>query len=173
MKQSIFNIGLILLLLFVFIIGCDKDNPTEPEQLTLIGVVITRGGVTQVNYSGEESVTGELEVAEAELSAEFEIHFIDSDQSVITPSVTRYSLKWEILAAEVCAIYQHEGEEGGFEFHLDASGKEHGHTTLVFKLMEGTTTIFTSKSVPLHVTEREAEVSARLRSVSMENTSGR
>jgi len=161
MNNNHFSIKLVLLLLFIFIMnGCDKDNPTEPKALTVIGLVITQGDSTQVNYSGDETVTGELEVAEDQLSAEFKIQFIDADQAVFSPASNKYHLEYKIADETICNVYQHDGEAGGFEFHLDAREKEHGHTTVIFKLMEGANTVFTSKSIPVHVTGTEETVLA-------------
>lgn len=149
-----------LLLLILIVNGCDKDNPAEPETLDVIGLVITQGDSTHVNYAGDESVTGELDVSEDQLSAEFKIQFIDAEQSVISPAASKYHLEWEIADETICNVYQHDDEAGGFEFHLDAREKEHGHTTIVFKLMESTNTVFTSKSIPIHVAGDEEEVLA-------------
>ncbi len=155
------SIKVLLLLLFVFIMhSCDKDNPIEPKVLNIIGLVITQADSTQVSYAGDATVTGELEVAEGQLSAEFKIQYIDADQTVFSPSTNTYHLEWEFADTMVCSVYQHDGETGGFEFHLDAREKEHGHTTIIFKLMEGSKTIFTSKSIPVHVTGEEETVLA-------------
>lgn len=161
MKYNHLSIKILFLLFSIFIInGCDKDNPTEPVTLSVIGLVITQGDSTQVNYSGDETVTGELEVAENQLSPEFKIQFIDADQSVFSPSTSKYHLEYELADETICQVYQHDDEVGGFEFHLDAREKEHGHTTVIFKLMEGTNTVFTSKSIPVHVTGTEETVLA-------------
>lgn len=147
-----------ILLLVLIIMGC--DNPTQATTVDVIGIVITQGDATRVNYAGDETVTGELDVAEGQLSSEFEIQFIDADQAVFAPSADNYHLEWDIADETICEFYQHDGEAGGFEFHLDAREKEHGHTTIVFRLLEGTNTVFTSKSIPIHVTGHEEKVLA-------------
>ncbi len=140
--------------------SCEKDNPTQPKLLEIIGLVITQGDSTVVNYSGDETVNGEIEAAEGQLSAEFTIQFIDGDQAVFSPSTDSYQLKVDVLDETVCGFYQHDDETGGFEFHLDARDKEHGHTTIVFNLLKGENTVFTSKAIPVHVEGEEETVSA-------------
>ncbi len=161
MNNKHLYIQIVFLLLSVLMMnGCDKDNPIEPKVLNVIGLVITRGDSTQVNYTGDETVAGELSVTENQLSAEFKIKFIDADHAVFSPSTSTYHLEWNIADETICKLYQHESKARGFEFHLDAREKEHGHTTIVFKLMEGTNTVFTSKVIPIHVTGTEAKVLA-------------
>jgi len=160
MLRSIFKIGFFFLFILSLVVGCDNDNSTKPDELTVIGLVITQNGSTQVSYKDDENVDGELETTEDQLSTAYQIFFIDIDQSVFTPSEDKYTLAWELADTNVCGIYQHEDEAGGFEFHLDAREREHGHTTVVFKLMKGSNVIFTSKPVPIHVESGAAEVYA-------------
>jgi len=160
MSKSILS-KLVLGVIIIFMMSaCDKDNPIQPKTVDVIGIVITQADSTRVNYAGDETVTGELDVVEGQLSPEFEIQFIDAEKAVFTPSADKYHLEWDIADETICEFYQHDGEAGGFEFHLDAREKEHGHTTIVFRLMEGTNTVFTSKSIPIHVTGHEEKVLA-------------
>lgn len=161
MKKSSMNIGIIFLLALTIIFsGCDKNSPTKPDQLEVIGLVITQSGKTQVSYKGNENVVGELEVAQGQLSDALFIKFIDADQSVFTPSENSFTLGYELADTSYCKIYQHEGKEGGFEFHLDARNRAHGHTTVIFKLIEKSRLIFTSKPIPIHVESGAEEVYA-------------
>ncbi len=57
-NYHIFNRLFFLLLIAVIISSCGKDNPTKPEALNVIGLVITQGDSTKVHYSGDETVTG-------------------------------------------------------------------------------------------------------------------
>jgi len=151
--------GLILLLFFMLVIsGCHKDHTTKSDTFTVIGLVITQGDKTRVNYAGDETVTGELNLEENKLSVEFQIQFIKQDQSVITPSTDKYRLVAEIADKTICTFYQAEDKAGGYVFQLDAREKKIGNTTIVFKLMEGTNTVFTSKtiSIRVHVDENKA-----------------
>jgi DNA-binding beta-propeller fold protein YncE len=160
MSKSILS-KLLFGVIFIFMMSaCDKDNPTAPKSNSVIGIVITLGDSTRVNYTGDQTVTGELDVVEGQLSPEYSVQFIDADQAVFSPSTSQYHLESEISDETKCQFYQHEGKVGGFEFHLDAREKEHGHTTVVFQLKKNETTVFTSKSIPIHVIGDEESVLA-------------
>ena len=124
----ILSIFLISFAMLVFSSGCDNSVSDEGGHARANGIRISSGGITLVSYFQEEAVTDTLFTEVNDTTAHREIEFFDEDGDLFTPEEDEHELRWEIDNPNLVAIWQHPGEEGGFEFHL--RGLAEGVTTL-------------------------------------------
>lgn len=148
-----FTYAILLVFSIFIIIACDNgtDSNDDTEHARAVGLVIYSSGTTVVDYERDEAVSGQLEVPAGERSDHFDIKFIDEDGDEFEPEDDHYKLDWSIGDTSLVAIWQHEDEAGGWEFHLD--GKKAGETTIRFKVMHDDHADFTSKLVPVVVSD--------------------
>jgi len=147
----------ILALTLFMTMGCDKDNPVEPddhdeEHAEAEGLIIKNSGAEIVRYE-KGNVTGEIEVDEGEMTALLLVKFINLEGALFVPEGDEYSMQYEIADTSIAGVVQHAGED--WEFHI--KGKEHGETTIVLKIFHGDHADFISKPIPIHVHEHEGE----------------
>lgn len=84
------------------------------------------------------------------ISDAFIVKFLDSKQGEINPpSETSKKLTWQIDDPSIVEVYQHEGEEGGYEFHL--RGKKTGSTFIQFYVTHGDHSDYRSGKIPVEV----------------------
>lgn len=150
-----FNLGrkllifLSIVILTVFNTGCEDDPVTpQEEHYEAIGMVFYQSGIEIVRIlRGETSDT--LIAPEGGLSDHTEVKFFDEDENIIDPPDDGKTLFWAIDDETVADVWQHEGEEGEFEFHLQ--GLEEGETTIEFFIMHEGHSDYRSGNIPVRV----------------------
>lgn len=113
---------LFFIIIFSFsILGCSEDDLVTPqeEHFEAIGIVFFTSGIQIASIlRGETSDT--LKVALGQDSDHIDVKFYNEDEVIVDPpSDTEKTFAWEIDDESILEIHQHEGEEGGFEFHLE------------------------------------------------------
>lgn len=149
-------VKLILLLaaaiLFVILPSCsDDDDPVAPQEdhFEAEGIIFYTSGI-QIAQILRGTATGELEAPLGGLSDHIDVKFYDEDDNVIDPPEDDdKSFAWEIEDPTVVEVWQHEGEEGGFEFHL--RGLKEGHTDIEFFVMHEGHSDYRSGTIEVHV----------------------
>ncbi len=137
MKKLILK-SVLILIIFTFFLSC-KDDPVtnQEEHFEAIGTIIydATGAVVVSILRGVTNDT--LKITNGELSDHFEVKFYDEDENIIDPPNDEHiKLSYEIADTTIVSWWQHEGEEGGFEFHFN--GLKLGSTTLeLFIVHEG------------------------------------
>lgn len=111
--------------------SCSDDDPlsAEEEHFEAIGTAIydATGALTLSILRGETEDT--LYVDAGELSDHFTVKFYDEDENIVDPPEEEHtSMDYEVADGTILEIWQHPGEEGGFEFHLQ--GLSQGITTM-------------------------------------------
>jgi len=150
--HSYFMIFFVALILVIS--GCGEDgNPVagdnNGEHTRAYGLKISSSGVTVVNYFKDQPVQGGLNATVGDTTAHFEIEFFDQDSSMFVPNPGTQELRWTIENEANVSVWQHPGEEGGFEFHL--IGLQAGLTTIEFQVYHETHPDFVSKEIPVTV----------------------
>ncbi len=143
---------LVIFSLLIFTVACNKDNETinQADHFEAIGTAITdaSGAITVKILRG---VTSDTLVAPlgARSEAMF-IKFYDNNENIIQPpnDADKY-LGYEISDPSIVKVYQHEGEEGGYEFHLD--GLKDGKTSIQFFVMHNGHADYRSGLIPVIV----------------------
>lgn len=109
-----------ILLIGLFLASCEDDSVSSQEDhFEAIGTVIydATGALAVSILRGETSDT--LYIANGELSDHFDVKFYDEDENIVDPPESENTLlNYSIVDNSVIEFWQHEGEEGGFEFHL-------------------------------------------------------
>lgn len=124
--------------LIIFIIStlslmsCKEDPLTaEEDHFEAIGMAIfdASGKMVVKILRGVTADTLKGEVNKR--SDHFDVKFFDGSEKLIDPPDSEESkFKWAIDNPSLLSLYQHPGEEGGFEFHID--GKNSGNTHIEF-----------------------------------------
>lgn len=147
---------LFILLISISAISCSKDEDTinQAEHFEAIGTAITdaSGAITVKILRGVTSDT-----LYAPLNARSEamfVKFYDNYENIIQPPAGKDKyLGYEIGDPTMVKVYQHEGEEGGYEFHLD--GLKEGKTTIQFFVMHNGHADYRSGLIPVVVKNLE------------------
>ena len=161
MKLLDFNLGgemfpkklfyLFILLFSVILVSCDDDDPIAPEEehFEAEGMVFYDSGI-EIARIHKGVTTDTLKAPEGEMSGHIDIKFIDHDDNIIDPpSDEGQTLTWAIDDETVAGIWQHEGEEGHFEFHLQ--GLEEGETMIEFFVTHGDHNDYRSGKIPVKI----------------------
>jgi hypothetical protein len=131
--------------------GCSDDDPIVPAEnhFEAEGIVFLQSGITVASIF--RGVTTDTLIApEGGRSDHFNVKFYDENQSVIDPpSEADKTLAWEIDNETILAVWQHPGEEGGYEFHLD--GLAEGNTNIEFFIMHEGHSDYRSGKIPVRV----------------------
>lgn len=143
-----------LITITIFTTSC-KDDPITPqeEHLQAIGMVFYTSGIEVARIlKGVTSDT--LTAPVGGLSDHFDIKFIDAnEQEFDPPSTETQTLAWEFGNASIADIWQHEGEEGSFAFHL--KGLETGTTNIEFFVMHNDHHDYRSGKIPVKIISDE------------------
>jgi hypothetical protein len=143
---------LLLVITILFVTACsDGNDPNEDDNdhARGIGIQITSSGQTVVSYEGDGALTGSLSAVAGELSAAYFFLLIDEDGETYTPEEDHHELRFTVADTTIVTTWQHEGEEGGFEFHLQ--GKAEGQTTIIFTVYHEDHPDFVSRDIPVEV----------------------
>ena len=146
-----------LLLSYIFILilffGCKKgDNPVIPQEdhFHAIGMAIfdATGALKIKILRGVTSDTLKAEVGKR--TDHFSIQFYNSEEKLIPPPTSsEVKLDWKIEDTSLVGVWQHPGEEGGYEFHLD--GIKKGKTTIEFYIVHEGHNDYRTGLIPLEV----------------------
>lgn len=152
MKINVLLKVLSILALSFFIISCEDDDPisSQEEHFEAIGMVFYTSGIEIARIlRGETSDT--LTTTEGGMSDHINIKYIDEDENIIDPPGDDgdKTLRWEIEDTGIADIWQHEGEEDSFEFHLE--GLEKGETSIEFFIYHNDHSDYRSGSIPIKI----------------------
>ncbi len=141
-----------ILALVLFSAGCDdEDNPVENHEhhFDAEGIFFESSGIVLAEIF-QGSTTDTLYAEAGELSSHIEVMFYDKDKNELEPPTDEdKSFSWEIADTNIVTLWQHEGEEGSFEFHLN--GKTAGTTTAEFFILHGSHSDFRSGEITIKV----------------------
>ncbi|MCF8412437.1 MAG: hypothetical protein K9G44_03405 [Melioribacteraceae bacterium] len=151
-RNNLFNfIALILFVLISTIFSGCEDDPVEPqsEHYEAIGVYLSQSGIKVASILRGET-TDTLFVAAGARTDGINVQFYDENEELIEPPTeSGTSFAWEIENPTLVSVWQHEGEEGGFEFHLD--GIQEGITSIELFIMHNDHPDFRSGEIPVKV----------------------
>ena len=159
MKKNLFLLKRIvrlfsLLTIFIFATACE-DDPVAPqeEHLKAIGMVFYDSGIEVARIlRGVTSDT--LKAPLGGLSEHYDIKFIDENENEFDPPSTEtQTLAWEFDDSAIADIWQHEGEEGSFAFHLQ--GLLVGETNIEFFVMHNDHNDYRSGKITVKVINEE------------------
>ncbi|MCB0281644.1 MAG: hypothetical protein KDF60_03615 [Calditrichaeota bacterium] len=152
MKNLLIN-SIILLTLASFLTNCsDSSVDSHSDHADAVGMRIVSSGVTIVSYIRDSAVDGVIEAQAGESSGHMDVEFYDDENdSWFIPEEDHFTLLIEIGDTTIADYWQHEGEEGGFEFHI--LGKKAGNTQAVFTIIHDDHPDFVSKEIPLIVSD--------------------
>lgn len=147
---------LFIVLSSLFITSCSKDTETinQAQHFEAIGTAITdaSGALIVKILRGVTTDTFYVPL-NARTEAMF-VKFYDVNENIIQPPTDKDKyLGYEIGDRTIAKIFQHEGEEGGYEFHLD--GLKEGKTTIQFFVMHNGHADYRSGIIPIVVKNME------------------
>ena len=130
--------------------ACDKnDDPvtSQEEHFEAIGMIFRTSGI-KVAQILRGVTTDTLKGPEGAIGDALDITFFNPNESEIAPP-SNPSLAWEIEDPTIFEIWQHSGEEGGYEFHL--KGLKAGETRIEFFIMHDGHSDFRSGKIPVKI----------------------
>jgi len=134
LSQTLHRLRFLLayILLVTFMLACsDDDTPlqAEEEHFEAIGTVVYDASAALTLSILRGVTTDTLYAVNGELSDHYTVKFYDEDENIIDPPDEEHAeMGYEVTDTSILEIWQHPGEEGGFEFHL--RGLAVGQTTL-------------------------------------------
>ncbi|MEE9431577.1 MAG: hypothetical protein V3V16_11080 [Melioribacteraceae bacterium] len=157
MQKSFKFLAQFMLLFSVVIIGlssCDEKDPVSPaeEHFEAEGLVLRTSGIKLAEiFRGETSDT--LSLLKDILGDHIEVTFYDSEKKEIAPPNDEHiKFAWTVDDPLILGVHQHEGEEGGFEFHL--KGLKVGETQIEFFIKHNDHNDYRSGKFPVKVTSK-------------------
>lgn len=130
MRNIILKHMVTFLLLFV-LVSC-SDDPITPQEdhFEAEGIVFLQSGIKIAEiFKGETSDT--LLAPLGSMTTGIDVKFYNSNKEIIEPPIDPdLSFAWEIADTNTVNVWQHPGEEGSFEFHLQGSSV--GETLMEF-----------------------------------------
>jgi len=148
-KKNLYIYFVVLSIIFLFS-GCEDSQPLEPEDhFEAVGLRLYSSGILEAEiFKGETSDT--LHVSAGSTGDGMEITFLDENKNEIgTPTEDGTYFDWEMGDTTIAVVWQHPGEEGGYEFHL--TGKTPGTTTLQIFVMHHDHVDIKSGYIPVKV----------------------
>lgn len=141
---------LLCVMVLTLFIAC-KDDPLDPhkDHFEAEGIVFYQSGIKVAEIF--RGITQDTLFATAgQRTTHFEVKFYNPNrQEIDPPTDEHHSFAWEIQDTSIVGVWQHPGEEGGFEFHLD--GKIQGITQIEFFIMHEGHPDFRSGKIPVKV----------------------
>jgi hypothetical protein len=162
-RGILFLVLMLAAALGLLLAGC-SDNPVDTNDQPVCDHIDADGLVIEhehdhdhekeletLAYQWQGTVTGELELHEGEIMAGVQITFLDADSTriVVDPACVDHSLAWEIGDTNIVQAMGHGDEP----WALDLEPREHGETTIRFRVMHGDHADFTSQAFAVHVHE--------------------
>lgn len=164
-------------LLMVALVGCGSDNPTssQEEHFEPEGLVLIESGVRFFRYfrgqvDANDGRKSELEVPVG-LTPHWSIKFLDENGNEIDPPDDPDSrFTWSIADPTIVEVFQDEGDEGKFDFHLN--GLKEGETTIELQVSHVDHVDFRTLPLKVHVHHEEGEHGEPVRVVLKDEESG-
>lgn len=153
MKSYFLKYFYVILFIHITLLGinsCTENDPIAPIEVHFDaeGLLITESGITIASiFRG--ITTDTIEVPAGGRTGHYKVRFYDKNQNVIDPPSDGKTLGWEINDTSKLGVYQHPGEEGDFEFHLD--GKTVGTTFIEFFILHEGHADYRSGKIPVLV----------------------
>lgn len=141
---------LILFVLVLLVSACEDDSPLEAEDhFEAVGLRLYSSGIlTAEIFKG--ITTDTLEAIKGETSEHLEVIFLDEDKNEVDPPTDEHMLFEGVIAdTNLATVWQHPGEEGGYEFHL--VGKEEGITSIELFVKHNDHPDYRSGDIPVKV----------------------
>jgi len=151
MNKTILYITAFLMTILFFACKKDSTGHDHDHHFDAVGMRIVSSGQTLTSYIRDDiSAFNALALTAGQETAHMDVEFFnDEDDEWETPDEDDYSLEISIADTNTAQYGQHEGEEGGFEFHL--RGKQAGQTSAAFRIMHDGHADFESRPVILNV----------------------
>lgn len=149
MRNIISPLSGIFLLLFL-LVSC-SDDPVTPQEdhFEAEGIVFLQSGI-KIAEIFRGVTTDTLFAPEGSLSAGIDVKFYNSNKELINPpDPAEQSFGWQIDNPALVEVWQHPGEEGGYEFHLRGLGE--GITQIEFFIIHEGHTDFRSGKITVAV----------------------
>lgn len=152
-----FSFKYIYILIFTVIsflfISCkdDDSNPlnSQEDHYEAEGMVFYTSGIKLAEIF-QGVTTDTLTAPAGGLGDHIDIKFYDGNKTVMDPpSDEDHSLSWEISNTSLLSVFQHDGEEGSFEFHL--KGLAEGTTNIEFFIKHEDHNDFRSGKIPVKI----------------------
>lgn len=156
MKNKFILYVFLFVLMGLFTTACDDDDPvsSEEDHYEAIGMVFYDSGIEVARILRGETIDT-LTTTEGGMTSHIEIKFFNEDEEIVdAPDDEDQTLAWEFEDATIADIWQHEGEEGAFEFHLE--GLEEGETSIEFFVMHEDHADYRSGEIPVKI-EHESD----------------
>jgi hypothetical protein len=149
---------IVVLMLFIAISGCDKDNPVDPgdeddDHAEAEGFIITAADSEIVRYENG-AVTGAIEVNSGETIISFAVTFLDENDSLFTPDTVHHTLKIDVADTAKIAVRLSASDPWKFSI----TGIMAGETQIVIKIFHNDHEDFVSLPVPVIVHSALAQV---------------
>jgi hypothetical protein len=130
--QSIFVIAFISVIYF----SCKEEDsplPTQEDHFKAEGIVFQESGIIIADiFRGVTDDT--LFAPKGGMTTGIDVKFYDGNKNVINPpDKNKQKLAWEFVNNSLASVWQHPGDEGGYEFHL--KGLAVGTTQMEFFIM--------------------------------------
>lgn len=142
----------VILLSVITITGCKSEdkivNPQE-DHFEAEGVVLESSGI-QIASIFRGVTTDTIKVPVGEYPDHIEVKFYTPEKTIINPPAdTDKKLAYSVADTTVVTLWQHAGEEGGYEIHL--RGKKPGMTTMELFIKHGEHSDFRSGNFLIRV----------------------
>lgn len=145
----------ILALPVIFLTACSEDDPVTPpeEHFEAEGLVLKSSGIEVVRIF--QGVTNDTIYApDGSLSDHYTVYFLDANQQQLDPPADEdKKLTWEFDDPTIAEVYQHEGEEGGYELHI--RGLKEGTTMVEFFIQHAGHNDYRSGKIPVVIQHAE------------------
>lgn len=151
MNTSFFSRLLYISILISLIIGCEDDPVSNQEDhFQAIGTIIYDATGAETASILRGVTTDTLFINNGVRSDHFSVKFYDDDENIIDPPDEEHTtMSYSIEDTTIIGWWQHPGEEGGFEFHLD--GNQIGTTTLQLYIKHEDHNDYRSGGIPVRV----------------------
>ncbi len=165
---------IILLLTIVFsqflFTACDENVSPTGKHIEAVGMAFYASGIKVAEIlRGETSDT--LYAPAGGLGDHIEIKFIDENgNEFAVEEDAEQTLAWEFANPSIATIWQHEGEEGSFEFHLQ--GLLVGTTTVEFFAMHNDHYDYRSGNIPVKIINQSGSHGAPIGAILEDEESG-
>ena len=153
-KSSIkFLLSVLLSIMILNFNGCQKDDyPLAPEEdhFEAIGLLIYDASGKQVAKILRGVTSDTLYAESGKISDHFTVKFYNDEEKIVNPPTSEH-LKFnaKIDNETVAKFWQHPGEEGEFEFHID--GVKRGKTLIEFFIEHEGHNDFRTGKIPLQI----------------------
>ncbi|MBX3007876.1 MAG: hypothetical protein KF816_07595 [Melioribacteraceae bacterium] len=133
--------------------GCQKDdNPLAPEEdhFEAIGMLIYDASGKQVVKILRGVTTDTLHAESGKISDHFTVKFYNDEEKIVSPPESEHlKFNGKIDNETIAKFWQHPGEEGEFEFHID--GKIKGKTLIEFFIEHEGHADYRTGKIPLQI----------------------